>query len=435
MIRTTLAICLFGGSVFTADAADVAMFRGDPAHSGVYSSPSAPTLATVKWKFKTNGKVVSSPAVVDGVVYFGSADRNLYAVNAADGSLRWKFPTKGGVNSSPAVAGGLVYVGSLDGNFYAVEAATGKAKWQFKTGGERRFTAPGIHGAMPRTEAMPDPFDVLLSSPVVAGGTVYFGSGDQNVYALDAHTGALKWKFGTGNVVHASPAVSGGVVYIGSWDRYLYALDVQTGTVIWKFQTGDDTVIYNQVGIASSAAIAAGAVFFGCRDGHFYAVDAKTGTQLWKHDNKMGWVIASPAVHDGAVYFPTSDGTRFKALEASSGRVLFDLTNKAVSFSSPAISNRLAYFGSSDGWLHAVDVKTGTMKAEFQSDGSRLNSPKYVDAQGRIISSALYPDITLDGMIIGLDRMFSLGSILSSPVVVDGVVYFGSTDGHLYALN
>lgn len=431
MTLRTLALLLLCGRLLAADSA---MFRGDPAHSGVYSSPSAPTLATVKWKFKTGAKILSSPTVVNGTVYFGSADRSLYAVNLPDGSLRWKFPTRGGVNSSPAVAAGLVYFGSLDGNFYAVDTTNGKVKWQFQTGGERRFTAPGIHGAMPRTESMPDPFDVFLSSPAVEGGIVYFGSGDHNVYALDAQTGSLKWKFATGNVVHASPAIAGGVVYIGSWDRYLYALDAQSGALLWKFQTGDDTVIYNQIGIASSAAVAGGSVFFGCRDGHFYAVDAKTGELRWKHDNKKGWVIASPAVLDGVVYFPTSDGTRFKALDAASGRVLFDLTNKAVSFSSPAISNGIAYFGSSDGWLHAVDVKTGTMKAEFQTDGSRQNSPKYVDAQGRIISSALYPDITLDGMIIGLDRMFSLGSVLSSPVVVDGVVYFGSTDGHLYAL-
>ena len=192
------------------------------------------------------------------------------------------------MNSSPAVTGGLVFFGSLDGNFYAVETASGKVKWQFQTGGERRFTAPGIHGAMPRTERMPDPFDVFLSSPAVEGGVVYFGSGDHNVFALDAQTGALKWKFATADVVHASPAVSGGVVYIGSWDRHLYALDAQTGAMLWKFQTGDDTVIYNQIGIASSAAVAGGTVFFGCRDGHFYAVDAKTSELRWKHDNKKG---------------------------------------------------------------------------------------------------------------------------------------------------
>jgi outer membrane protein assembly factor BamB len=76
---------------------------------------------------------------------------------------------------------------------------------------------------------MADPFDVFLSSPAVAAGVVYFGSGDNHVYALDAQSGELKWKFKTGDVVHASPAVSGGVVYIGSWDRNLYALDAKTG--------------------------------------------------------------------------------------------------------------------------------------------------------------------------------------------------------------
>jgi outer membrane protein assembly factor BamB len=425
------AVFLLPLGVFGADAA---MFRGDPAHLGVYDSAAPATLSTVKWKFKTGSKIVSSPAVHGGSVYFGGADHNLYAVSASSGSLRWKFATGGAVNSSPAIAGGLVYVASLDGNLYAVDAETGKLRWKFATGGERRFSAPGIHGVMPRTEVMPDPFDVFLSSPAVAGGAVYFGSGDHNVYALDAQTGNLKWKFATGNVVHASPAIAGGVVYIGSWDRYLYALDAQSGSLLWKFQTGDDTEIYNQIGIASSAAVASGVVYFGCRDGHFYAVDAGTGVEKWKHDNHKGWVIASPAVLEGTVYFPTSEGTRFKALDAVTGRLVFSLENKAISFSSPAIAKGTAYFGSSDGWLHAVDLKAGRIQSEFQTDGSKQNAPKYIDAQGKMNDAALYVDATLDGVIISLERMFSLGSILSSPVIADGVVYVGSTDGNLYAL-
>jgi len=411
-----------------------AMFRGDAIHSGVYPSNTTPSLATVKWKFKAASKIFSSPAVDGGTVYFGSADHHIYAVNAADGTLRWKYRTRSGVNSSPAVAAGTVYANSRDGSFYALDTADGKLKWQFKTAGEKRFTAPGIHGATPRTETMPDPFDVFLSSPVIAQGIVYFGSGDHHVYALDAKTGELKWKFATGDVVHASPAIAGGVLYIGSWDRNLYALDASTGKERWRFQTGDDKEIYNQIGIASSASIADGVVYFGCRDGHFYAVDAKTGTMKWKHDNRKGWVIASPAVLNGVVFFPTSDGTRFKALDGATGKPVFDIANKAVSFSSPAIVQQAAYYGSSDGWLHAVDIKTGTMKAEFQTDGSKENASKYVDANGKFKQGALYPDNTLEGMIIGLDRMFTLGSILSSPVVVDGVLYVGSTDGNLYAL-
>ncbi|HEX6575307.1 MAG TPA: PQQ-binding-like beta-propeller repeat protein [Gemmatimonadaceae bacterium] len=417
-----------------APSVDSAMFRGGPEHSGIYASPTSPALSQVVWKFKTDAKILSSPLVHGSSVYVGSADHNLYALERQNGSVRWKFATGGAVNSSPAYMDGSVYVVSLDGRLYAVDAETGKERWRFTTMGERRFTAPGIHGAQPRTEMMADPFDVFLSSPAVANGIVYFGSGDNNVYAVNAADGKEKWHFTTGNVVHASPAVVNGVVYIGSWDRNMYALDANTGREIWRFQTGNDTAIYNQVGIASSAAVVNGVVYFGCRDGHFYAVDATTGKQKWSNDNKMGWVIASPAVQNGIVYFPTSDGTRFKALDAETGALRYSVENKAVSFSSPAIVNDVVYFGSSDGWLHALDKSTGAVKAEFQTDGSKANASKYIDANGRMNSRALYPDVTLDGMIIGMDRMFSLGSVLSSPVVADGVLYVGSTDGNLYAL-
>lgn len=417
-----------------AGRAEVPMFRGDPAHAGVYVSSSVPSLDRIAWKFKTGAKVISSPAVGGGTVYVGSGDYRICALDAADGRVKWRFRTGGAVNSSPALAGNTVFAASLDGYLYALDAADGSVKWKFKTAGERRFTAPGIHGATPRTEMMPDPYDVFLSSPTVVAGVVYFGSGDHHVYALDASSGTVRWIFETGNVVHASPAVVDGVVYIGSWDRNLYALNASSGALIWKFQTGDDTTIYNQVGIASSAAVAGGAVYFGCRDGHFYAVDAKSGAKKWDHDNKGGWVIASPAVDRGVVYFPTSDGERFKALDATTGAMKYDISNKAVSFSSPAIVDGTVFYGTSDGWMHAVDAGTGRLKAEFQTEGSKANAAHYLDASGRIDGAKLYPDSTLDRMIIGLDRMFSLGSVLSSPAVADGILYFGSTDGNVYAV-
>jgi outer membrane protein assembly factor BamB len=429
-VPLAVIVAVWPGSMALAEA----LFRGDPTHSGVYPSPKVPALDRVKWKFKTGSRVVSSPAVVGGTVYIGSADHFVYALSAADGSVKWRYKTGGAVNSSPAVAADRVFVASLDGEVYALDAVDGTLKWKFKTGGERLFTAPGIHGVMPRTELMPDPFDLFLSSPTVVGKTVYVGSGDHRVYAIDAESGAMRWAFETGNVVHASPAVSAGVVYIGSWDRNLYALDARTGALIWKFQTGDDTDVYNQVGIASSAAVAGGIVFFGCRDGHFYAVDVRTGAKKWEHDNKKGWVIASPAIDRGIVYFPTSDGQRFKALDAATGTTVYDVANKAVSFSSPALVRDSIFYGTSDGWLHSVDIGTGQSRAAFQTDGSKENAARYIDAAGKMKSAALYPDATLDGMIIGLDRMFSLGSVLSSPAVVDGVVYFGSTDGNVYAL-
>jgi eukaryotic-like serine/threonine-protein kinase len=417
----------------SAAAAQSAMFRGGPEHLGNYTGP-VPTLDSVAWKFKTGGRVISSPAVAGGLVVVGSGDGSLYGINRLDGSQRWKFDTKGPVMSSPAIAEGLAYVSSVDGNIYAVDTATGAQRWVFATKGERRFTAPGIHGAIPRTERMPDPFDVFLSSPTVAGGTVYIGSGDQHVYALDARTGALKWSFATGDVIHAAPALANNTIYIGSWDRNLYALDAATGKEKWRYTTGNDTTIYNQIGLASSPAVANGMVFVGGRDGKFHAVNEKTGALAWKHDNRGGWTIASPAVRDGVVYFPTSDGTRFKALEAVTGAVKLDLQNKAVSFSSPALVGDVAFYGTSDGYLQAVSLKTGTVRNTFRTEGSKANGDRYTDEQGRLKTNLMYPDRTLDGMMIGMRTMQSLGSILSSPTVVDGVLYVGSTDGYLYAI-
>src|SRR5581483_3256984 len=222
-------ILLLVALVACSVAQDAPMFRNNATHSGVYDAVGAPQLHGLRWKFKTEGQIYSTPALVDGILYFGSNDHNLYAVDASTGTQKWKFKTDARVTSSPAVANGIVFFESYDGNLYAVDAATGKQKWKFATGGEHRFTAPHLHGSLPITEKMPDPFDLYLSSPVVSNGIVYFGSGDTNIYALNSSDGSLKWKFQTGDVVHASPALADNTLYIGSWDSYFYALDAASG--------------------------------------------------------------------------------------------------------------------------------------------------------------------------------------------------------------
>ena len=173
----------------TAGAQDVPMFRGDLRHTGVYAGAGITKLPEVKWKFQTGGGVVSSPAVVRDVVYIGSNDGNLYALEAGTGAVKWKFATESRIAPSPAVADGTVYFGSYDGVFYAVDEA-GNLKWKFQTGGEKRFAGTHLHHLQPAAEAMPDPWDFYLSSPSVWNGTVYFGSGDSNIYALDARRGS-----------------------------------------------------------------------------------------------------------------------------------------------------------------------------------------------------------------------------------------------------
>ena len=419
-----------------AGAQDTAMFRENAAHSAVYEGASVSKFTQVKWKFSTGGKVMSSPAVVNGTVYIGSDDHYLYAINAEGGALKWKFKTRSRVSSSPAVWGGLVYFASFDGNFYAVDAATGQQRWKFQTAGERRFAGQHLHGFQPAGETMPDPFDFYLSSPVVRNGMVFFGSGDTNVYALDAASGELRWKFKTGEVVHASPAIADGTLFIGSWDSFLYALDATTGKEKWRFKTGEDHEIYNQVGIQSSVLVADGIVYFGCRDSNFYAVDAATGQKKWAFSNKGSWVITSPVAKDGKVYFATSDSGLFHAVDAKTGASVFSLNFSSwPMFSSPAIVGNMLYIGSHKGTLIAIDLAGQKVAWEYETDASRQNGPALTNAQGGPNYQAAFAnDDFYDVMVIGLDKMLSVGAILSSPVVVDGTIYFGSSDGNVYAL-
>jgi outer membrane protein assembly factor BamB len=112
------------------------------------------------WSYATGNSVYSSPAVANGVVYLGSYDHKVYALNASTGAKLWSYATGNVVDSSPAVANGVVYVASDDGNVYAVKAKTGAKLWSYST---------GYAGS---------------SSPAVSNGVVYVGSLDGNVYAL-----------------------------------------------------------------------------------------------------------------------------------------------------------------------------------------------------------------------------------------------------------
>ncbi len=424
-----LLVCLTSG-VCRAQS----MFRGDAAHTGVYAGRAPRQFHRIKWKFPTGDRIVSSPVWNDGVIYFGGDDGNIYAVDAKTGRQLWKHTTGGPAPSTPAVVDGTLYVVSYDGKLHALDARTGGVRWKFATGGERRFEAKGLNGLQPRNQTIADPFDVFLSSPVVAEGAVYFGSGDGNLYAVDVASGELRWKFQTGDVVHASPAYANGVLYFGSWDSYFYAVEAATGKEKWRFHGGEDPVLHNQVGFQSSPAVANGVVYTGCRDAQLHALDAATGKEKWHFDNALSWVISSPAVSDAKVFFATSDSSLYHVLDAATGKPILKQQDKAYMFSSPAVAGDVVLIGVLNGTLQARDLKTGEVLWNFQTEASKQNKGWVLTADRSFNDPLLYHSAWRDAPLVATDRQFGIGAIFSSPLVVNGVVYFGSTDGYLYAL-
>jgi outer membrane protein assembly factor BamB len=417
------------------------MFRGDLAHTGVYPGSAPSSIGHVVWEFKTGGRIFSSPVVADGLVFVGSNDHLLHAIDAGTGREAWKFQTDANVNSTPAVANGAVYVLSLDGNAYALDEHTGKLLWKFQTAGESRLNVAGIYGIAPSREVVPDVWDFFLSSPAVDGGLVYFGSGDHNVYALEAATGKLRWKFQAGDVVHSSPAIANGVLYIGCWDGVMYALKANTGELVWKYATSVDATHFMQ-GIPGSAAVADGIVVFGSRDNNIYALDANTGKEFWRQSNGGSWVIASPAIKDGVVYITTSDSVKLRALQLATGTQLFDMTYKTYSFSSPALAGGHAYFGSFDGVVWDADLSSRQLQSGFQVS-ARLSHKELLTEDGHLNDRLIFgpmgpdgkPNNTIDASIVSMDKLLQLGAVLSSPAVANGVVYVASADGSVYALD
>ena len=111
------------------------MFHGGPKLQG-YTRNSLPDSLAVLWKFKTNNEIKSSPTIDEGLVFIGSADANVYAIDLENGNLVWSYKTGGAVEATACVANGSVFIGSSDSFLYALDAKTGRLKWKYETEGK-----------------------------------------------------------------------------------------------------------------------------------------------------------------------------------------------------------------------------------------------------------------------------------------------------------
>jgi outer membrane protein assembly factor BamB len=326
-----------------------------------------------------------------------------YSTASDTGVQKWKFTTGDYVTSSPAVAAdGTIYVGSDDHNLYAVNP-DGSQKWKFATGG------------------------AVYSSPAVAAdGTIYITSDDHNLYAIDPD-GSQKWKFTvSGFPLFSSPAVAtDGTIYAGSFDANLYAINPD-GSQKWKFAT--DASVYS-----SPAVGADGTIYVGSLDHNLYAVNPD-GSQKWKFTTGNG-VYSSPAVGaDGTIYVGSHDDNLYAVNPDGSQKWKFTTGDKV--YSPPAVgAGGTIYVGSDDHNLYAVNPD-GSQKWKFTT-GDQVYSAPAIGADGAIYVGSL------DGKLYAINPdgsqkwKFTTGNdVGSSPAVgADGTIYVGSDNHNLYAVH
>ena len=334
---------------------------------------------------------------------------------------KWSFVTgEAAVQSSPVLGldGATLFVGSNDGELYAINTTDGTMKWKFQ--------------GTPGTE--------IVSSPVVSrdGKTVFVGSKDFRLYAIGTADGSEKWNYTTASSVDAplSPALSsdGSIIFVGGADQKLHAVNSADGSLKWNVGTGGS--------VRSSPVVSADdqVVFVGSDNKCLFAVNVTDGTRKWQFLTG-GEVQSSPALSlDGAAVFVGSFDNNIYAINTNNGTERWRFVTGGRVDSAPVVSPNGAtvFVGSGDGKLYAVNAADGNKKWEFET-GQALSSRPALSSDGATIfigsyDKSFYAITTTDG--IRKWEFVTGGAITSSAALSrdETEVYFGSWDGQLYAL-
>jgi len=275
-----------------------------------------------KWRIDAHDTVEFPPSVGFGKVFVAQQKGLFLALSARTGRVRWRKKTGRCAAASPTLAKGVVYQSYMDlvpcpqgrpgarGFVIAWKAKNGRKLWKWNK-------AP------------------VESSPLVVKRTVYVGTWDHGVYAINARTGRTRWRFGADDEVNTAAAYSRGTVYIASDGGTVYALSARTGRLRWK--AGNAREFFY-----ATPTVAYGRVFIGSTDGTMYVYGAKTGRLLWARP--LGtYIYGAAAVRKRKVYVGTYDGS-FYALDAGTGDVRWKIAAPGAVHAAPTIMRGIVYF-------------------------------------------------------------------------------------------
>jgi polyvinyl alcohol dehydrogenase (cytochrome) len=389
VIRAIVLSVLVGIVASTPASADWPVYRHDLDNSG-----NAGVLRTwhkvhlqLRWTYVADSRITSTPTFARGIVYAGTWNGDVLALDQTTGTLRWKahlganpdevYGGPRGVIASVAIAADAVVAASGNCTIAAYDARTGERRWRTKICDNSRS-------------------DDVYASPVVVRGLVLIGTdilADRPTsrgreIALDERSGAVRWTIepaqyrGTGTGISATPAIDAttGIVFLGTGNptpvqapppgddpgsESILALDVMTGKKRWSFgpvhphDLNDDDFFAspNRVDVGSRSR-AQWIIGEGNKDGTYYAVDAASGKLLWRRalapDTPSAMVVGTAAVGAGTIYVPLYHGESgsLTALRASDGVVLWQRTTGGE-YEAPVVWGSAVFTTEATGWLDA----------------------------------------------------------------------------------
>jgi len=318
----------------------------------------------------------------------------------------WTFKAKESISSSPVIADGTVFIGSDDEHVYALDLESGKEKWAFKT------------------------LDVVTAPPLYHQETVYIGSEEGTMYALDAATGKEHWKFvadgqisGGANLITSTEGKA--LTVFGSYDSNLYCLDAETGKKVWSFETDNY--------LNGTPAVANNSIVMGGCDRELRVVDAHTGKQC--HSVELSSHIAGSAAIEGSIAYVGHYGDEVVAADIAQGKILWTFSDgkDSAAFMAPvAIGESLIYAGCRNNYLYALDKKTGQKKWHFVTKGEVDSAPLLFN-NGLLVCSHDGRIYFLDAQTGELQWKYETGApITAAPAAAQGYLITADEQGTVY---
>ncbi len=306
----------------------------------------------------------------DGVIYAGTRDGRVVAINSSTENLEWSYSitpvttTSGGLSCSqtsattaiygtPVVDGDIVYIGTYSGQVLALNMLARSQNLTFpqRGYGEWEWDCP-IENAKS---------NAIVADLVMSGNALYVASSNGRVYSLNKETGDENWRREDIPVLAeklwTSPVIQGNTLYVSTYDGHIYTLSVETGKLLdWSFKSA--------AGFASSPVIDKDTIFLGSFDRHLYAIEIGSNVSMWKFPQEKpagNWFWAAPVVNEDIVYAGCLDGKLY-AINATTGKEIWSYTTEdqegkpSPIISSPVLMGNFLIVANESGNVYVFDL-------------------------------------------------------------------------------
>lgn len=335
-------------------------FQYDAGNSGHAEGRGPRGNLTEVWSFEREGKMRGGPVISeDGVVYIGSDEGTMYALDLEDGSLVWSTEIPVPVSRVPIVSDDLVLVSTTDG-VYAFDRHSGDEEWNFVAA--KGATTPALQDGIAvlgdgtnhvngidvvdGTELWRTENDKHFTNPAaISNGDAFVSDWTNELHIFELKTGRHRFSAELDEAQFTGATVVDDVIYAGGEQGGLYALDATSlGDELWQINIGE---LINQ-----SPAVTSERLIVCAMGGKIVAVDRETATEKWSKQVDS-WAISAPAIVGDSVYVGGSFGSLY-GFDISTGKltVLEELTDRSVHH--PVVSDDFLVVGTSDGNVHAL---------------------------------------------------------------------------------